>query len=46
MVLRMECGVEAQFVNISGVRKKKGKPWQFDVTKGPKGWQAENVQAV
>jgi len=23
-----------------------GQAVQFDVTKGPKGWQAENVQAV
>jgi cold shock protein len=34
-------------IQSSGFRSlQEGQTVQFDVTKGPKGWQAENVQAV
>jgi CspA family cold shock protein len=34
-------------IQAGGFRSlQEGQPVQFDVTKGPKGWQAENVQAV
>ena len=29
-----------------GVTKEEGQTVQFEVTKGPKGWQAENVQPL
>jgi len=34
-------------IQAGGFRSlQEGQTVQFDVTKGPKGWQAENVQAV
>ena len=43
---------EDVFVHFSAIQAggfrslQEGRAVQFDVTKGPKGWQAENVQAV
>jgi CspA family cold shock protein len=43
---------EDVFVHFSAIQAggfrslQEGQAVQFDVTKGPKGWQAENVQAV
>jgi cold shock protein len=43
---------EDVFVHFSAIQAggfrslQEGQTVQFDVTKGPKGWQAENVQAV
>jgi cold shock protein len=43
---------EDVFVHFSAIQPggfrslQEGQAVQFDVTKGPKGWQAENVQAV
>jgi CspA family cold shock protein len=43
---------EGVFVHFSAIQAggfrslQEGQAVQFDVTKGPKGWQAENVQAV
>jgi CspA family cold shock protein len=43
---------EDVFVHFSAIlgggfrRLQEGEAVQFDLTKGPKGWQAENVQAV
>jgi CspA family cold shock protein len=43
---------EDVFVHLSAIQAggfrslQEGQAVQFDVTKGPKGWQAENVQAI
>jgi CspA family cold shock protein len=43
---------EGVFVHFSAIQAggfrslQEGQAVQFDVTKGPKGWQAENVQSI
>jgi CspA family cold shock protein len=49
---KVEFRFAAVFVHFSAIQAggfrslQEGQAVQFEVTKGPKGWQAENVQAV